>query len=201
MVHGRVVQLAGPRGHDVRLITPHRPLTVFGFRPRSSLFFGFADLGSCSPFEGFFTGYGFGNGWSCLQGDYLFDPYFGSGYSPNFADAQPSDEDLQATDVRSDMTEAEEFHPDVVPEEEPKHPVDTVPHHRRSAHEPDAILQLTDGTMYGLRDYWLDGARLYYMTNYGGQNSVLLSQIDFEKTVQLNADRGEKFAIPRPERN
>lgn len=50
--------------------------------------------------------------------------------------------------------------------------------------------------MYGLRDYWIMDERLYYVTNYGGQNSVLLSQIDFEKSSELNADRGGKLALP-----
>ena len=197
MVHGHVVQLPGPRGRGVRPIRPRRPLTVFGFRPQSTFFFGLGDLSFCSPFEGFFTGYGFGNGWGCLPGEYLFDPYFGSGYSPDFTGAQPLDEHFQVT-ADSQTTEAEEFRPDVILEEEPTPPIDTMPHHRRSPHEPDTILQLRDGSMYGLRDYWLDGGRFCYTTNYGAQNSVPLSQIDFEKTVQLNAERGEKFAISQP---
>jgi len=199
IVRGRLVQLSGPGGRDVRPLTPRRPLRVFGFRPQNGFLFGFGGLGFCSPFEGFFAGYGLQD-WGCTPGDYLFDPYFGGGYSPDFT-GTPPDEDAQAADLDSDAAESDEFQPDVIVEEEPAAPVDRVPHHRRSPHEPDAILQLTDGTMYGLRDYWAAHNRLYYVTNYGGQNSVPLSQIDFEKTRQLNAERGEQFAISRPPLN
>jgi hypothetical protein len=200
MVHGHIVQLPGPM-RGVRPITPRRPLTVFGFRPRNGFLLGFGDLGLCSPFESFLSGYGFGNDWGCAQGDYFFDPFFGSGYSPDFTAAQPSNEDMQAAAGGADAPESAELHPDVIVEEEPAAPVDTAPHHQRSPHEPDAILQLRDGTMYGLRDYWLADDRLYYLTNYGGRNSVPLSQIDFEKTQRLNADRGEKLAISQPAPN
>lgn len=61
------------------------------------------------------------------------------------------------------------------------------------------LLQLLDGSMYGLMDYWVEGERLYYITNYGGENSVPLERIDFGKTMEMNADRGVKFALqPRP---
>jgi hypothetical protein len=49
--------------------------------------------------------------------------------------------------------------------------------------------------MYGLRDYWVLDGQLHYVTNYGGENSVPLSQIDFAKTTQLNADRGMRFSV------
>lgn len=108
---------------------------------------------------------------------------------------------MQAADPGQDLAEPTEFPPDVIVEEEPTAPVNKAPHHRRSPHEPDAILQLKDGTMYGLRDYWTADGRLYYVTNYGGQNSVSLSQIDLEETQRLNAERGEKFPIAQPAPN
>jgi hypothetical protein len=57
-------------------------------------------------------------------------------------------------------------------------------------------LQLRDGSIYGLTDYWAEDGELHYTTTYGGQNSVPLKRIDFEKTVQLNADRGVEFVLP-----
>ena len=67
---------------------------------------------------------------------------------------------------------------------------------------PVKLLQLVDGSMYGLTDYWVEGARLHYITNYGGENSVLLERIDFGKTLQMNADRGVKFELqPRLSRH
>jgi hypothetical protein len=194
MVHGHIVQLPGPGGRGVRPITPHRPLTVFGF-PRRQGFFGFVDLGFCSPFEGFFTGYGFGADWGCVPGDFFFDPFFGSGYSPDFSGTPTSDEEMQAAFANSDPEGADDYHPDVIVEDESPTPADKVPHHRRSPREPDTILLLKDGAMYGLRDYWVTDDRLFYVTNYGGQNSVPLAQIDLAKTRQLNAERGDKFAV------
>ena len=56
--------------------------------------------------------------------------------------------------------------------------------------EPIALLQLRDGSMYGLTDYWVQNGVLHYQTTYGGQNSIALDRIDIPKTEQLNAQRG-----------
>jgi len=66
------------------------------------------------------------------------------------------------------------------------------------AERPITLLQLVDGSMYGLTDYWVKDGELHYTTTYGGQNSLPLERIDFEKTVQLNADRGVPFVV-RPQ--
>jgi len=50
--------------------------------------------------------------------------------------------------------------------------------------------------MYGLTRYWVEDGRLYYVTTYGGENSVPLDRIDIPKTVQLNADRNIPFVLP-----
>ena len=64
---------------------------------------------------------------------------------------------------------------------------------------PLTLLQLKDGLMYGLTDYWLEDGRLHYITSYGGENSVPIEQIDFDKTVQLNWERGVEFVLrPKP---
>jgi hypothetical protein len=67
--------------------------------------------------------------------------------------------------------------------------------------EPVALLQLLDGSMYGLTRYWVEGTRLHYVTTYGGENSVPLIQIDFAKTTELNADRGTRFDLTGNFRN
>ncbi len=65
---------------------------------------------------------------------------------------------------------------------------------------PMTLLQLKNGWMYGLTDYWIEDGRLHYLTTYGGKNSVPLEQIDFDKTVQLNAERGIEFVLrPKPQ--
>jgi hypothetical protein len=63
--------------------------------------------------------------------------------------------------------------------------------------EPVALLQLLDGSMYGLTRYWLQGTTLHYVTTYGGENSVPLERIDFAKTTELNAARGTPLDLTR----
>jgi hypothetical protein len=70
------------------------------------------------------------------------------------------------------------------------------------AGRPITLLQLRDGSMYGLTDYWISDGVLHYTTTYGGQNSLPFERIDLEKTVQLNANRDVPFgllpqAVPR----
>jgi hypothetical protein len=60
---------------------------------------------------------------------------------------------------------------------------------------PVTLLQLRDGSMYGLVDYWVEDGRLHYKTTYGAQNSIELDRIDLEQTVHLNADRGVQFML------
>ena len=61
--------------------------------------------------------------------------------------------------------------------------------------KPVTLLQLLDGPMYGLTDYWIEGDQLHYVTTYGGQNAVPIERIDFAKTAQLNADQGIEFVL------
>ena len=64
---------------------------------------------------------------------------------------------------------------------------------------PITLLFLKNGWMGGLTDYWVEDGRLHYVTSYGGEDSVPLAQIDFDRTVGLNAERGVEFVLrPRP---
>jgi hypothetical protein len=67
--------------------------------------------------------------------------------------------------------------------------------------QPVILLQLLDGSMYGLTRYWLEGAELHYVTTYGGENSVTLDRIDLAKTQQLNVARGTLFRLPDDRHN
>jgi hypothetical protein len=57
------------------------------------------------------------------------------------------------------------------------------------------LLQLKNGWMYGLTDYWVEGDNLHYVTNYGGKNSVPLDMIDLATTIRLNSERGVEFSF------
>ena len=61
--------------------------------------------------------------------------------------------------------------------------------------QPITLLQLKNGWMYGLTDYWVEGDNLHYVTNYGGKNSVPLDLIDLGTTIRLNSERGIEFSL------
>jgi hypothetical protein len=63
--------------------------------------------------------------------------------------------------------------------------------------EPVVLLQLLDGSMYGVTRYWPEGTELHYVTDYGGENSVPLVRIDLAKTIELNAVRGVRVDLTR----
>ena len=60
---------------------------------------------------------------------------------------------------------------------------------------PITLLQLKNGWMYGLTDYWVEGDNLHYVTNYGGKNSVPLDLIDLGTTIRLNSERRVEFSL------
>lgn len=61
--------------------------------------------------------------------------------------------------------------------------------------QPVTLLQLRDGSMYGLVYYWVEDGQLHYTTTYGGRDCLELDRIDLEKTIQLNAERGIRFVL------
>ena len=68
-----------------------------------------------------------------------------------------------------------------------------------AASMPETVIYLQDGTSYQVTDYWLSDNKLHYVTNYGGENSVSLGQIDVQRTVDANAGRGVNFTLhPAP---
>lgn len=127
----------------------------------------------------------------CFGGSFAFDPFFYGGFSSadfwsdslsnpgHFADsAEPADA------VQSDLPASAEKPGAAAP----------LP---SNAEEPVTLLQLLDGSMYGLKRYWLEGTDLHYLTTYGGENTVPLVRIDFAKTIELNATHGTRFDLTR----
>ena len=57
------------------------------------------------------------------------------------------------------------------------------------------LLAMKDHTILAVTDYWLEGESLYYKTEPGQQASVLLSQVDFALTQQLNRERNVRFIL------
>jgi len=60
-------------------------------------------------------------------------------------------------------------------------------------------IYLKDGSSYEVLSYWLDAGKLHYITNYGGENSIDMSQLDLQRTVDENAQHGVDFTLrPAP---
>lgn len=199
MVHGRIVQLPTPGFHVLQPSRFRHPVTEFGFRNRSGFFgFGaFSTLGLCSPFGGFPNRFFWGGGFDCFDDDFFFDPFFFGGFFPGAFGVNDVDDLAQPPDVENidasfsnadDATGYTNYETTVISEQPAQESKSTKP-------KPTILLQLTDGSMYGLTDYWVVEDRLRYLTDYGGENSIPLSRIDFDKTNQLNAERGVKFYV------
>ncbi len=69
-----------------------------------------------------------------------------------------------------------------------------------AATTPTVLIYLNDGTTYAASDYWLADGQLHYYVNYGGENSVDMSQVDLQRTVNENAKRGVRFSL-KPNRD
>jgi hypothetical protein len=166
-----------------RFLLPHRRSFGFG---------GCAAYGS--PANRFF----FGNGWNCFNsGIFFFDPFFfgfassswyGSPGWSGYGSIGPTEAPLPVSPGESDSVDMNGANAEGNESQE-----------RAKRESSVTLLQLRDGSMYGLTEYWVEGENLHYFTTYGGEDFVPLGHIDFEKTVKLNADRGVEFVLrPKP---
>jgi hypothetical protein len=201
--HGKVT----PSPESVPRVLDRRPRNRFVFRPPIGFFprrraFG---LGGC-PYGWFDYNFRFGDNWNCSNDGFFFDPFFSgwsSGplpYGPAFGGATWF-EGGTAPDstIQSPAEPNPEYPPtnsDATNEIANSSGSTTPSPNGMEAERPITLLQLRDGSMYGLTDYWVRDGELHYTTTYGGQNSLPFERIDFEKTVQLNADRGVPFVLP-----
>jgi hypothetical protein len=209
VVHGKIVQLPGPQvdHSSAGRRFPDRPINDFPFgdrfvllRPRAG--FGF---GGCAGFGFPHRSFFFGDDFDCFAGRFFFDPFLMAGLSGEFISGQAflpfNDQVFENTsdDFTAWLpTEAGSMHPSGSSQ-------DTATQNGSSAKMTDnesslALLQLRDGSMYGLVDYWVENGRLHYKTSYGAQTSIELDRIDLEMTVRLNAERGVQFVL-RPKQS
>ena len=146
---------------------------------------------------------------NCFAGGFFFDPFFIAGFSGSFIGSLAF---LPFNDQRLDYVSGDS--PAAPPAEaRPAQPSDAADSSesggstqnaatnnaasvdKAKSEQPVTLLQLRDGSMYGLVDYWVEDGQLHYTTTYGGQDSLGLDRIDLEKTVQLNAERGIQFVL------
>src|SRR6516164_370520 len=156
-------------------------------------------FGGCPAF-GFPTNrFFFGNGFDCFNSGYYFSDafFFASSSSswygwPTWSGNGPTgsmDAPLPASPVPSDGSDTNS----------PSFGTGNEPEDNAKRQPPVTLLQLRDGSMYGLNEYWVDGDKLHYFTTYRGEGSVPIQGIDFEKTAELNLDRGVDFVLrPKP---
>lgn len=124
----------------------------------------------------------FNRGFNCFNNGFFLDPFFFGAFSmlgplpdPAYADQSPG---FGTQDEMSDTADAEP-------------PSDGSPQREQAV----TLLQLLDGSMYGLTSYKVVSHDLHYTTTYGAQNSVPLDRIDFTETLRLNADRQVPFLL------
>jgi hypothetical protein len=176
----------------------HRPIFFGpGFGP------GFGFGGCFGPFffgcgGGFFGGgfgFGFGLGygygycdpfWGCPAG--FYGSYYNGGYYGNQIYNQSTDE----SSVSNEFNPSRYWGPSAPPEE-------TGGGGSASSSDSEVVLFLKDGTVYAITDYWIADNKLHYVTNYGGENSIPLDQLDIQRTVDVNAKRGINITLrPTP---
>ena len=214
LLHGKVVQLPGTRSAFVPVGRgfARRRHHEFPFGDRFLFFppgagFGFGD---CWDFG--FPRYGFlGGEFDCSAGGLLFDPLFMAGFSGDYLGGQSfmpfNDEELNDLSGGSELDSRAE-----ATDEVPYGAAELVEAQGNALkaatgpavaagipqnEKPVTLMQLRDGSMYGLVDYWVENGQLHYTTTYGGQDVVGLDRVDMVKTAQLNEGRGIQFA-PRP---
>lgn len=183
-----------PFAFDHRFVFFHHG---FGF-PSCSSFFGFAFPPRHFFFHGFFN---------CFP-EPFFEPVF---FEPFFVPFVPTAEPFltgaptviagpesgtatrQETNGDASQSDASAFDNSSI--EEKGAATEAPPAAAPGAERPLTLLQLREGSMFGLTDYWVEDNRLRYRTSYGGENSVPFEQIDLDKTIELNAERGIEFTL------
>jgi len=212
-VHGKIVQLPGPQieHSPAQLRSRHRPIDDFPFgdrfllmRPRAG--FGFD---RCTGFGFPHGGLYFDDDFDCFAGGFFFNPFLIAGLSGEFIGGQVflpfNDQELEngPDDFTAwPPTEAGPMQPSGTADFPTSGGSSQDPATQNGAsakikdsEPPLTLLQLHDGSMYGLVDYWVEDGRLHYKTSYGAQNSIELDRIDLEQTVRLNAERGVQFVL------
>jgi hypothetical protein len=174
-------------------------------RLRQPIFFGpgFGFGGCFGPFffgcgGGFFGGgFGFGLGygygycdpfWGCPAG--LYGGYYNGGYYGNQIYNATTDDST----VSNEFNPSRYWGPSAPPEETGGGGGSA------SSSDSEVVLFLKDGTVYAITDYWIADNKLHYVTNYGGENSIPLDQLDMQRTVDVNAKRGINITLrPTPQ--
>ena len=171
-----------------------------GLVPRRRIF----GFGGC-PYGWFDNNFRIGDNWNCSNDGFFFDPFFTGWFfgslsdGPAFGGATWFEDGTTTDSTVESPAEPNSPYPRTnldSTNETPSFSRNTPSLSGMKAEQRITLLQLRDGSMYGLTDYWVKGDELHYRTTYGGENSVPFERIDFEKTAQLNADHDAPFILP-----
>jgi hypothetical protein len=55
---------------------------------------------------------------------------------------------------------------------------------------PLTLIALKGEAIYAATDYWIEAGRLSYVLRSGAQGAFDLNEVDWDRTTQLNAERG-----------
>lgn len=205
-LHGRVVHMPGPSSpRRTMLLGP----SFFAFAPTNRLdrfprgdVFGFAGE-FCGGFPGMFNRHSLRAGdFDCVGGfffdDFLFAARFGGSarlhgnvIDPSLALASAA----MTGEVGLVGDGVLEAVPGIAPAAEPSELRDHTDSDAAVAPHSLTLLQLRDGSMYGVTNYWVSGSELHYVTDYGARTSVSLERVDLGATTALNAQRGVPFSL------
>jgi hypothetical protein len=191
-LHGAILQPPGAQiiSAPARRRFPRRP-EDFPFGNRFLFFppqagFGF---GGCASFGFPRHLFFFNDDFNCFAGGFFFDPFFIGRFSASFIGSSsflPFNDQMPSNATGLSESRGGTQNPATN---------NAAPVNKAKSEQPVTLLQLRDGSMYGLVAYWVEDGQLHYTTTYGGQNSLELDRIDLEKTVQLNAERGIQFVL------
>jgi hypothetical protein len=183
-----------PSAISMRPQPPHRifypPYPYLGYPA-----YGYYGLGfgfGCNPF----WGWNYGSAFGCDGSGYgSYGGYYGSayGYGGGYSDPSSTDVDTYPSDYDSGASNESN------PSTWQNPPADNSSAEPTPAPKPDTLIYLKDGSSYEVMSYWLDNGQLHYITNYGGENSLDMNQLDLQRTVDENAQRGANFTLrPAP---
>ena len=54
----------------------------------------------------------------------------------------------------------------------------------------DTLIALKGEAIYAATDYWIKGGQLFCVLRSGGKDVFDLNKVDWERSIQLNAERG-----------
>ena len=181
-----------------RPIPPHRISSPFfgqsgGFYPYYAFGpYGFYGNGFCDPYWGFDPGFGCGGlgfGYGFGAYGYGYPGYFGGGFNNSY--------DVGSTSGSSDYDNsapADNYSNSYSPDPNAQQGSDQSSQAAPPA-PPTTLIYLKDGTSYEVMSYWLDAGKLHYITNYGGETTVDMGQLDLQRTVDENARAGVSFTL------